>query len=367
MQALKVGSGWTFLILTVFSTFPEHCKASPTSSILLQQRPTGHKLPATPFFTFPSAYQPENIHPRESGQLLVTIDTAPVLYQVNPFLNQSGSIIHTFDNYTSLFGIVELAPDLFYVTAGNFTGPPDYYGFANGWSIFEVDLRGIPDPATAQSTVLTRISKVVDIPQAQLLDGLAIVNAPAGLLMTGDAQTGTLWLIDVHAGTAKAVLTDPLLSPTSTARIASLAHVGINGIKFHNGSLYWTNTAKGLYCNIALSNYTGTPVGNASVLADYGTLTDDFNFDRYGNQFISLPLLGVLLRPVGTSVAHNESRLLADLYGANSNAFGRTPLDRCILYSTFNGAPGGLAKIDAGKQGFCGEQEASSQRGVATA
>ena len=367
MQPHKLGKGWATLILNIINIFPQYCEASPAPPVMLNRRQSSQKLPATPFFTFPSTYQAENIHPRGSGQLLITIDTAPILYQINPFLNQTGSIIHTFVGYTALFGIVELAPDLFYVTAGNFTGPPDYYGFANGWSIFEVDLRGIPDPASAQSTVQTRIVKVVDVPQAHLLDGLAIVSAPGGLLMTGDAQTGTLWLIDVHARTAKAVLTDPLLGPTSTARNASLAHIGINGIKFHEGNLYWTNTAKFLYCKVPLCHSTGTPIGNSSVLANYGTLTDDFNFDRDGNQFISLPLVGVLLRPIGTTAAHNESRLLADLNGANSNAFGRTSLDRCVLYSTFDGTPSGLAKIDAGKQGFCGGQETGEGRGVATA
>lgn len=62
----------------------------------------------------------------------------------------------------------------------------------------------LPLPTFLLSAV--KDSKVVDISQAQLLDGLFTVNQPNGLLMSGDAQTGTLYLIDIQKHTANAVL-----------------------------------------------------------------------------------------------------------------------------------------------------------------
>ena len=109
--------------------------------------------------------------------------------------------MHSFEGYTSLFGIVELQTDIFYVIASNYTSAPDYFGFEGSVSILEVDLRGVPNPVITQGEI--KVSKIVDIPQAQLLDGFAVVNKKAGLLISGDAQTGTLYLINVHLACAE--------------------------------------------------------------------------------------------------------------------------------------------------------------------
>ena len=80
---------------------------------------------------------------------------------------------------------------------------------------------------------------------------------------------------------------------------------------------------------------------------------DDFNFDSAGNQFISEDENGVLLRPAITTAVQNHTRLFSILPGADSNAFGRTAFDHCILYATFAGTPSGVPSIDVGKEGFC--------------
>ena len=346
----RISHRWAFVLLALFpSLVPQLCTASPvfsSTSLIL----------ATPFFYFPGGNQAENIKPRANGQILVTLNTVPELYQINPFRNQTGGIVHSFEGYMSLFGIVELQTDVFYVAASNFTGAPDYYGFQGSVSIFEVDLRGIADPTASQSAV--KVSKIVDVPQAQLLDGFTVVNEPAGLIISGDAQTGMLYLIDVYKRTATAVLQDVLLQGTTTARAAGLAHIGINGAKVHNGDLYFTNTAKGTYGQVPLNIATGKPTGSPSILANYSTLTDDMSFDRDGNAFISEALFGVVLRPANTPPSNNHTRLLTELFGANSNAFGRTALDICTLYSTFDGPTSGVARIDVGKEGFCGSNTA---------
>lgn len=334
--------GWAF----VLSAF-----VIPFEPSLHPRQPTAASVPATPVFLFPTTYQPENIKPRLSGQLLVTINTVPELWQIDPFHNQSGSLVHSFKGYESLFGIVESQVDIFYVIASNFTGAPDYYGIPGSVSILEIDLRGYHPPLGDQSAI--RVSKVVDIPQAQLLDGLALINPSAGLLMSGDAQTGVLYLIDTHRRTAKAVLQDALLNGTTSDRASGLAHVGINGIKYYDGNLYFTNTAKGLYCKMPINATTGVISGRPSVIENYGTYLDDLNFDHQGNQYISEPLNGILLRPANTSSTNPQTILLTELFGANSNAFGTTVLDKCILYSTYNGAPGGVARINVGKERFC--------------
>ena len=351
MTTLRFQDPWNcFLLSFIVYFFPQKTLAWPTIDSLSENRTAG-QITAAPLFHFPDSKQAENIKPRLNGQILVTLDTAPELWQINPYKNQTGGLVHAFKGKTAVFGIVELTLDLFYVIASNFTGPPDYYGLLGTVSIFEVDLRGILDPTSSLSAV--KVSKVLDIPQAQLLDGLVLVNQANGLLMSGDAQEGTLFLIDVRKRKASAVLSDPLLIGTTEAAAAGLGHVGINGLKLRGGDLYFTNTAKGLYGRIHINTTTGRPIGKPSIIANYGTDVDDLSFDSAGNQFISEDVNGVLLRPATDSATKNETRLIAVLPGSDANAFGRTERDKCILYQTFQGAPSGVAAIDVGKQGFC--------------
>lgn len=58
---------------------------------------------------------------RSNGQLLVTVDTGSELYQINPFHNQVGRVVHRFDGYTSSFGITEDSVDDFLIIASNFS------------------------------------------------------------------------------------------------------------------------------------------------------------------------------------------------------------------------------------------------------
>ena len=117
-----------------------------------------------PLFYFPDGKQAENMRVRSNGQLLVTLDTAPDLYQINPFHSQTGGIFYRFEGYTSLFGIVEEMTDVFYVIASNVSGPPNSYGYEGSVSIFKVDLQNIPDLAISQSAV--KVSKIVDVLEA---------------------------------------------------------------------------------------------------------------------------------------------------------------------------------------------------------
>ncbi|KAL9043683.1 MAG: hypothetical protein Q9214_003140, partial [Letrouitia sp. 1 TL-2023] len=322
-----------------------------------------HILSARQFYHFQENYQPENIRPRPSGKLLVTVNTQPLLYEIDPSSNQVGGIVHRFDGYQSLFGIVESAePDLYYLIANNFTSIPDFWGIPGSNSIFSVDLRQISDPTTRHGSRRVKVTKIVDIPEAGLLDGLTIVNAQAGLLITGDAQSGTLYLIDTTKRTAKAVLKDALLAGTATDRAASLAHTGINGIKFYGPSnkLYITNTAKGLLVTIGLNPHSGMPTTKPVVVEDLGLgdYLDDLSFDRKGNQYICEPLKGVRFRPAEADrKGHSQkSSLLVKLANANANTFGRMEGDECILYTTFGAPLGenpGIARVNTKSLGFC--------------
>ncbi len=73
------------------------------------------------------------------------------------------------------FGITEDSGDVLFVIASNFSGPPNCCGYKGSVSIFELDVRQFWNHSnTTQGTA--KVFKIVDVPQAQLLDGLALIN-----------------------------------------------------------------------------------------------------------------------------------------------------------------------------------------------
>ncbi len=53
--------------------------------------------------------------------------------------------------------------------------------------------------------------------------------------------------------------------------------MGINGMKFYCGDIYFSNTVKGLYGMISIDRATGQPTGKPCLLANYGTYVAEFS------------------------------------------------------------------------------------------
>ena len=88
--------------------------------------------------------------------------------------------------------------------------------------------------------------------------------------MSGDAQEGRLYLINIKKREAT-VLSDISLIDTTQAAAAGLAHIGVNGLKVRNDELYFINTAKGTYGTLPVNTTTGQPIGRTSLIANYVT------------------------------------------------------------------------------------------------
>ena len=78
---------------------------------------------------FPNGTWLENLAVRSNGQLLVTVFSAPELYQVDPNGGKQPQLIHQFPGVLGLAGIAEVEKDVFAVAGGNLslktlTSPP---------------------------------------------------------------------------------------------------------------------------------------------------------------------------------------------------------------------------------------------------
>lgn len=208
-----------------------------------------------------------NLAPRRNGNIIVTTQSAPDLFEIESHGNRTGWLLTTFANEANAFGVVELEQDVFYVGTANYTHAPTWSGVQGSNKIFRVNM-------TSRTPV---VSTVVEISEAYTCDGLTVLNATSGLIMTGDTQPGTLYLIDVTDSSYKPVYHNEQLNETAL-NASELSHVGLNGLKYYKGYLYFTVTSRGTFGRLPLSTSTGRVSGNFEILYNI-TLPDDIEVD----------------------------------------------------------------------------------------
>lgn len=273
----------------------------------------------------------ENIAVRSNGNVLLTAGGLPSIISLvlNP-RRSFASELSPFPNVTSLFGIGEIAPDLFAV-AGGVSGrgiPPA----AGSFTVFAINVTTVP----------AAISTIANIPTAGLLNGLTVIpNRPGqnATVLVSDTLAGTIYALNPTTGQYATAFTS---SPTATN--SSLLRPGINGIRYlpRTRTLYFANTLDQTFGSVKLacqSSRAGPPVVNAAskprVIAS-GVPVDDFTVLPDGTAFAAANPANTVLR------ISNRGAVSTVLTGANytllkaptSGAFGRGEGDRGSLYVT---------------------------------
>ncbi|KAL3454257.1 hypothetical protein BJX65DRAFT_263072 [Aspergillus insuetus] len=174
---------------------------------------------------------------------------SPIVQEVDPSHQHGGPrTIYTFADATNATGIAELAADTYAVLTLNQADD------ATTVSVWTLQASGNP---TA--------NKVIEgVSGSELLNGLAAIS-PTIVLAT-DTLAGGIVRINLETGTA-----DKVLSGVAFA-------VGINGLKYRAPYLYYTNTLEGTFSRIAIDPITGSPTGEAEIIASDEALVgaDDF-------------------------------------------------------------------------------------------
>jgi hypothetical protein len=216
----------------------------------------------------------ENVAVRSSnGQLLLNFATGATMAQLDPE-NPQPEILITLPGPGSLTGIAETSYDVFTVAAGNFSFGPQVVGgvagVAGSFSVWSVDLNG--PQAVAQ--------QIVAIPEAGLLNGVTKVPGYPDTVLVADSAIGAIWKVNIKSGEYETFLQDDLFLPTEELQI------GINGIHIQGSTLYWTNSAQGLFGSVEIG-YGCKPTGEVKLIVDAGLAFDDFALDHKGNAWIA--------------------------------------------------------------------------------
>ncbi|KAF5127406.1 hypothetical protein E5D57_008338 [Metarhizium anisopliae] len=236
---------------------------------------------------FPNGTWLENIAERRNGNLLVTLLDLPELYQVDPRNPANATLVHNFAGYTSLFGIAETSPDVFAIIAGNFT--PSAGTQEGTYAIWSADFAGCKG---------AEVSKIVDIPEAKLLNGMTTLDAKTGEVLVSDSGRGLVLRVDTKSGEYTTVLENDVFQPAPTAPI----QLGINGIRLLGDHLYYTNTYASVYGRVAINPATGEAAGPFETIST-DVMGDDFALDNQGNAYIAANPANDVVRVDRDSVA----------------------------------------------------------------
>ncbi|KAK5048251.1 hypothetical protein LTR84_005921 [Exophiala bonariae] len=286
---------------------------------------------------FPNFTWIENLAIRSTGQIVANDISNGVIYLVDPAEDPAAaSILAEFPSGTSLSGIVELRPDVFYAQSVdgnvyNFTFVP---GSAKLW---EIDLRNQVRGAL--------VTKVLDMPNMKVPNGLSAL--PSGrrgqnnpdLLLSADSVAGVVYIIDVINKRYEVVFDHPLLKPIATAK----PPFGVNGVHVVLGDadtdtsmLFFTNTNSGYLGAVPIGKMDGIPRGTPWLITDEVPAADDFAVDPDGSFWVTQNIRNTLSHVLPNGIVEFVAGGVnsTDLLGPVAAAFGRTFDDHAngVLY-----------------------------------
>ena len=346
-------SAFNFLLFVaisfVLSNFASRAMAQSSSydvqGFSAQDKPT-LPLPVELIYEFPPGIWCENLAVRRNGQILVTIATAPEIYQVDPDKKRDPILLYSFPA-TTVTGIAELEPDVFYVAIENITSSNGQLGPLPGSvAIWKLDLRSF----SAKDDQSARVSKVATFPNAGLLNGVAVLNRRKGLLLAADTVRGLIWQLNVHTKEIKVFAEDPLTKGASDVALP----LGANGIKVRKGVVYFSNTDRAIIGRLIVKK-NKTPIGPAATIVTGAISVDDFTIGANGAFFAAENFNNALSY---APVTGGDAEVIANISGnPTAVAFGRRPEDSQSVYVSCNGGtfadlasspppPGKIVRVD---------------------
>jgi hypothetical protein len=221
-------------------------------------------------YTFSSGTWIENLAIHSPSTILLSqLIPNGALYTFDPLAPlPSPSLIHAFSNTTNLLGITQ-------------------YG-SSSYAFISLDYNltsGVPLPGSQALWALNlassppEVTKLLDLPKAGLLNGIATLSTNPPRVLISDSILGAIWLIDIQMKDAIVVLQD---NATMLPGLNAEPAVGINGLRYDavEETVVYTNTAKGILARIKVDPQTGAGKGSYDVLSTQVLGADDFGLTK---------------------------------------------------------------------------------------
>ncbi|KAK3681128.1 hypothetical protein B0T22DRAFT_524040 [Podospora appendiculata] len=237
----------------------------------------------------------ENVAVRSNGQVLATNMNSANLYTIDPVAKTSKTAI-AVTGASGLSGIAEYLPDVFVVIGGK--------------GIYKVDFTGAAPKASLIKTIT----------EASNLNGLATFDN--NTVLVADAGKGTVYRFDITTGAYASVLTDATMAPSGSIPF------GIDGIKYRDGVVWYTNIFKNSFHKVAVDPVTAKATGPYTTLWT-NLMGDDLCFGPNGKIYVATNGKNSL---VEVDPAVGKPTSVGSVTGSTSCAFGRTEKDKNVAY-----------------------------------
>lgn len=324
------------LIAACFSLMLSHALGLPTWNSSHGSSPDHEVLPIHPF---PLGTWVENLLVRQNGHILATIYTPlPEVYQIVPQSKQT-TLVATIPNNRNALGIAEgPKSNIIYVIGEDFP-VSTLRGVKGSNAIYEIDLDNF-DISNGRRKAAVNLA--LRVPNATALNGIAPVNAAEGLYVSTDFDGGSIYLLNLVTGDAKVIVSNEW-----TKRLTGAAG-GADGIKVHEGHIYWTTFSANVFARIPI-NEAGMPSGAAEKLAD--VFSDDFCFGPRGEAYLTLPAENAI--GVWEPDSKEVQKLPGEIFGPTAVQLGAGG-DRLIITTSGNDTqypdhvtrPGAVVSLD---------------------
>lgn len=277
---------------------------------ILLLAPTVNAFHLHEVYQFSNGTWAENIAVRSNGNLLVTFASTSELWEVILSAQHGASQarrLHHFPNAEMATGIAELTPDVYAVITPN--------------TVWKVDLKnGTKNTPT----------RIVTLQPARRLNGMAVLNPDTRTLAISDSEAGFIWRLDTNTGNYTVILRDETMAANTKEGVL----LGINGVRVHNGYVYYVNTPNRLFCCIPVNTTTGRATDPREIISQ-GALADDFAISRQGVGYLA----GLTDHLITRVFANGTQEVIANssaLMSATSGAFGKLG-GSDVLYITTGG------------------------------
>ncbi|KAJ9150128.1 NHL repeat-containing protein [Coniochaeta hoffmannii] len=237
----------------------------------------------------------ENVAVRPNGIVLATNMNSANLYAIDPVAKTSSTAL-SVTGASGLSGIGEIAPDVFAVIGGK--------------GIYKVDFTGAKPTSSLIKTIAA----------ANNLNGLAVFDNDT--VLVADAGKGNVYRFSVSTGESSVVLSDPTMAPSGGIPF------GIDGIKYRDGVVWYTNIFKNSFYKVPVDASTAKATG-AVVPLWTNLMGDDLCFGPNGKIYVATNS-GNSLVEVDPAVGKPTS--VGSVTGSTSCAFGRTDKDKNVAY-----------------------------------
>lgn len=239
----------------------------------------------------------ENVAVRANGLILATNMNQATLHQIDPVAKTSSTAV-TVSGASGLSGIAEYQSEKFAVIGGK--------------GIYRVDFTVTPPKSTLIKTIT----------EANNLNGLSAFDE--NTVLVADAGKGNVLRFDVNTGAYSEVAKDPTMAPTGGIPF------GIDGIRYANGTLWYTNIFKNSFHKIPLDPVTAKSTGAQTTLWS-NLMGDDLCFGPNGKIYVSTNSRNSLVE-VDPTAARPSPVSVGTVTGSTSCSFGRTDKDRNVAY-----------------------------------